>query len=261
MAETKVCRTCGQEKPISAFYVSRILKSSRRSYKPDCLSCEIAAGRTARFREKQRTTAARAAKAALLAQGKKVCAKCGKTKTVDEFFKSAKAKDGRQGRCRICVAEDRRERRARDPETARAKQRAEYYRNPDRCRSYTIRRYHGTLKFDLAYIEAARLRAGQHYKDKPFLHKASVHRRRLLITLSPSHFTAEDLAEIVRLQRGKCAICRKPMRGDVSADHIIAVSKGGSNARSNIQATHLRCNRSKKAKDPILHMRSLGFPL
>jgi 5-methylcytosine-specific restriction endonuclease McrA len=41
-----------------------------------------------------------------------------------------------------------------------------------------------------------------------------------------------------------CEICMKPLRADqkLSLDHIIPTSVGGSDHRSNLRVTHLRCN-------------------
>lgn len=63
--------------------------------------------------------------------------------------------------------------------------------------------------------------------------------------------TLEDIADIRRMQKDKCAICTKPLLGKGTIDHIIALSKGGSNFRRNIQLVHKICNCRKNAADPI----------
>jgi 5-methylcytosine-specific restriction endonuclease McrA len=73
--------------------------------------------------------------------------------------------------------------------------------------------------------------------------------------------TAEDIQDIHRLQKGKCAICRKKLGEKYDVDHVVPIAKGGSNARSNLQLTHPLCNQRKNRKDPLDHMRSLGFLL
>ena len=45
--------------------------------------------------------------------------------------------------------------------------------------------------------------------------------------------TAEDIQDIHRLQKGKCAICRKKLGDKYDVDHVIPIAKGGSNARTN----------------------------
>ncbi|WP_373418180.1 HNH endonuclease [Arthrobacter sp. BF1] len=43
-----------------------------------------------------------------------------------------------------------------------------------------------------------------------------------------------------------CGLCRKPVQeADLTADHIVPVSLGGSNELSNLQISHAKCNYSR----------------
>lgn len=70
--------------------------------------------------------------------------------------------------------------------------------------------------------------------------------------------TAEDIADIRRMQGDNCAICTKPLKGGGVKDHIKPLKLGGDNGRRNIQLLHRKCNGEKAAKDPLDHARSLG---
>ena len=72
--------------------------------------------------------------------------------------------------------------------------------------------------------------------------------------------TAADIADILRLQRKRCAepSCRKSLAAGYHVDHIMPLARGGSNDRRNLQALCPTCNLSKSAKDPIDFARSLG---
>lgn len=79
---------------------------------------------------------------------------------------------------------------------------------------------------------------------------------------SKEHFTRDDVALILRLQKRKCAYCRMKLLGsDYHVDHIRAVSKGGDNSRRNIQIACGDCNRRKAARDSLDFARSLGMLL
>lgn len=85
--------------------------------------------------------------------------------------------------------------------------------------------------------------------------------RRARKTGAGGKFTKEDIQEIIKMQRGKCAICRKKLKGKNHIDHIIPISKGGNSNRKNLQITHQKCNQLKGAKDPIDFMRERGMLL
>lgn len=71
--------------------------------------------------------------------------------------------------------------------------------------------------------------------------------------------TAADVLAIRRDQRGRCGYCRVRLGADFHVDHIIALSRGGSNARRNLQLLCAPCNISKRAADPIVFARRMGL--
>ncbi len=97
-----------------------------------------------------------------------------------------------------------------------------------------------------------------HYAANRPSYRARDRKRRSQQGASERHHTADDIAQIFLRQRRKCAICRCSIVGGYEADHITPISRGGSNAASNIQLLCTPCNRRKSARDPIAHMQSLG---
>lgn len=78
---------------------------------------------------------------------------------------------------------------------------------------------------------------------------------------SGDHYTTADVVSIMAKQRGKCAYCKCHIRLSYHIDHIIPLSKGGSNWPANIQLTCPQCNLRKHDHDPIDFARSLGMLL
>lgn len=70
--------------------------------------------------------------------------------------------------------------------------------------------------------------------------------------------TNEDISEILKLQKDRCAYCQKKINDTYHVDHIIALSRGGSNDRTNLQLTCGPCNQRKKDQDPLDFARSRG---
>lgn len=62
--------------------------------------------------------------------------------------------------------------------------------------------------------------------------------------------TNDDVAEIYDLQKGRCAYCNKKVRDDYHIDHVVPVSKGGTNNKDNICISCPTCNLKKHAKLP-----------
>lgn len=74
--------------------------------------------------------------------------------------------------------------------------------------------------------------------------------------------TAEDIRQIEKQQKNRCAYCKislKKVKRHV--DHIIPLARGGVGVRSNLQLLCQPCNNSKHARDPIDFAQSLGMLL
>jgi hypothetical protein len=67
--------------------------------------------------------------------------------------------------------------------------------------------------------------------------------------------------KLLRLQKGKCACCKKPLGSNYHMDHIFPLALGGLNVDDNIQLLRQRCNQQKSKKHPIDFMQERGFLL
>jgi 5-methylcytosine-specific restriction endonuclease McrA len=85
--------------------------------------------------------------------------------------------------------------------------------------------------------------------------------RRARQSAAEGSHTAADTLHRLELQGGKCACCTKKVGRKYHVDHIVPLSKGGSNWPKNLQILCPTCNARKKDKDPIDFMKSQGLLL
>lgn len=98
------------------------------------------------------------------------------------------------------------------------------------------------------------------FKENPLKARVLAVKRRSRIKKDES-FNDDDLKFIFKSQKGKCVCCNKSLKSGYHVDHIIPLSKGGSNCKKNIQLLYPTCNLQKHAKDPIEFMQERGFLL
>ncbi len=98
-------------------------------------------------------------------------------------------------------------------------------------------------------------------KNNPEKVKAWKINRRIREVSADGSFTGAELARLFDLQGGRCVYCQASLRKAKHADHIIPISKGGTNFISNIQLTCQRCNNKKYNKHPIEFAQTMGFLL
>lgn len=87
---------------------------------------------------------------------------------------------------------------------------------------------------------------------------ANARRREVRKKGAQGHYTGDEIKRLLQRQGNRCAYCRVSLARGYHADHIVPLSKGGSNWIRNIQLTCADCNHRKWAKDPIVWARQLG---
>lgn len=216
----------------------------------------------------------------------KRCSKCGVTKpaTLEYFHKRSDRKSGLTSECKICnhrktqlyyedhkeAVLDRISRYAKEhPELRRQIASRYYYNNQEkekaRAREYRARRpevvkaYNERFKsenpeYSKQYRErnADELRkTGREYYAN---HKQAAlirwRKRDALKKNAPGSHTQADIELQYRSQKGKCWHCGKSVGDDYHIDHLIPLSRGGSNAPENLVISCPKCNLSKHNKLP-----------
>lgn len=161
---------------------------------------------------------------------------------------------------RARIRSNERARYAKNPEKHKSKTRRQYWDNADLKRS-KHRLYHYEIYKNPDVRKKAAERTREWTKKNPEKAKVNHRNGKAKRKNIPGKHTAADIKEIARLQGYCCALCRQKLTGKHHVDHIIAVSRGGTNERRNLQLLCEPCNLAKGARDPIMHAQSLGFLL
>jgi len=152
------------------------------------------------------------------------------------------------------VAKSQKDYAERHPGRPAAACRSWYHRNKERQQERA-------LEYRNANIEQARAASRTYNKANPEKIAAIARTRRARAKSSGGVHTAEDVADIMKMQGGKCAYCRTRLGKKYHVDHVMPLALGGSNDRSNLQILCQPCNQSKSAKHPIVFAQSRGFLL
>lgn len=200
----------------------------------------------------------------------KICGICKTEKTLDQFSKCSRSRDGLQSKCKACASAHYQANRDhvcnrvakwrennKDHISAymvnyqiENKDRIKAYKanNKDRIASATAQ-YRASRKELIAKQRAAWKAAN------PEIHAAHSRNRRARLSSAEGRHTASDVLAIFERQRGLCASCNikllKSGANKYHVDHIIPLVRGGSNWPSNLQCLCPTCNLSKHAKDPV----------
>jgi 5-methylcytosine-specific restriction endonuclease McrA len=195
---------------------------------------------------------------------------------VSAFSPSKLFKDGYTSRCKPCRAAQERERRARlkaeNPDIYKSeehRQRTRSYRaaNREHVRDVARARYADNPEKQLAYDAAYRKRhpdrvkAKNHRPESVEARRDYMRRHPELPAIYTSNYRArkrnaggehtwQDVLEKMEAQGGLCQWCGRDYGPDYEVDHVVPVSRGGSNGAENIAVACFDCNRIKNAKIP-----------
>lgn len=109
--------------------------------------------------------------------------------------------------------------------------------------------------------ERARMANAAWLAANPNAWRTSRQNRRARTSASAGTLSRGLAERLLKLQRGRCACCRKPLGDDYHLDHIVPLALGGSNTDDNIQLLRSTCNQQKHAKHPVDFMQQRGFLL
>ena len=223
----KTCTKCKIEKPITEFYKDT---RSSKGIRSDCKACTLltvaaysAANKKQQLEQRSRYRAENRAR---------LSAKQAK------YYAENREIEG----------EKRKARYAEDKESILAKNAAYYLENLEKIRAARAKNYLENREEKLAKQAA-------YNAANPDKRSERDRNRRARNRNSAGKHTAADVRRIFECQRGLCANCKtilfKSGTKRYHVDHIIPLSRGGSNWPSNLQCLCPTCNMRKNAKDPI----------
>lgn len=205
----------------------------------------------------------------------KTCKKCGQTKpaTVEYFGRNKAMPDGLGFYCKECTNALSREWYAANKETRRVTAYSYRDNNPDRVKESRrkwvannkakIRAYRkATRTRRLAYLKEWRKTNAAHRKkyarawqkaNRARTRAASLRRRARVLNAEGS-YTADDVKAQYERQKGYCYYLRDGKKHKLGknyhVEHIIPLSRGGTNGPENIVLACAKCNLRKGAKLP-----------
>jgi 5-methylcytosine-specific restriction endonuclease McrA len=183
----------------------------------------------------------------------KICTKCKQEKAFECFYKDKSRKDGMKSECKDCVKEYQQSdhfkeihRRAnrRYNKTDNAKKSFAKYRKSEKGKVVRLKmnkRYFKTekgLETIRRYKKTDKFKAKQQRDNR----KSKVRRRTILKNLNEFH-TEQEWQECIKRYNNRCACCYG--REKLTRDHIIPLTKGGTDDITNIQPLCQPCNSSK----------------
>ena len=199
----------------------------------------------------------------------KTCKKCNIEKEITEFHKEKRGKYGVRSKCKKCAAEYKAQYCQANIERI-----AEYKKLYDQNNKDVIKQYQQSnreriseyqkqyRKSNSVQIAALKNRYSLTPKGKAIA-KADKHNRRAAKLNNGGKHTGAEILELFDLQSGKCPYCKaklhKTKRNSFHVDHVMPLSKGGSNNVSNIQLLCPRCNLSKHNKLPEEYAQRFGM--
>lgn len=202
----------------------------------------------------------------------KQCRKCGIVKPRADFSPHSQQSDRLHPRCKPCKAADQKAYRDRNVELVRARDRKRYAEGPDRReRAYAYRKanpeatkaadrksYYKNRESKRAALREWHKRHPEHSTEYSRKWRASNPERMRELALTTGHkrrarkakvggsFTAREFAALCDRYGNICLACGA--QENLTADHVIPLSCGGSNDISNIQPLCGPCNSRKHRK-------------
>jgi len=178
----------------------------------------------------------------IVSEGTRQCTKCGVEKPLTEFNLHPLGKDGRNSQCRTCKAAY-----SSQYDQERHEERQEYMRQYQEGHRDERTAYHRQHRQEHPEVHTA---ANKRYQENhPEVHRAAVRRRRARELNAEGEYTTEEFTALCEYMGWQCTYCGYKLTPETAhADHMIPLSRGGSDYLDNITPACKSCNSKKHDK-------------
>lgn len=188
----------------------------------------------------------------------KKCTNCGEVKPLEEFYKDKSKKDGRERRCKVCkkryyeanrekISEQKKQYREDNREKILEYQKQYYETNRERvierCKQYRQANSKKLLEWRRQYRQANR---------EAF--KLRDQKRRARKANAAGNCTPEQLQARFDYHGNRCVYCGS--EEDLTIEHLIPLSKGGTNWPANLAPACKSCNSRKNSHKTFVEFKA-----
>lgn len=236
---TKICNECGKELPATAEYFHQN-KSKKSGFSEYCKQCKAEKDRL--YREKNKDTISKRKKSVYKEKYETIKQRVARYfSTNKEKVYDYKRKWNKKNKNRK-LEYDRRY-REKNEETERIRKAKYVVENKEKVIQSQRKYREANKEKDRAYAKIWRAR-------NPEKVRARSERRRAAKRGAEGAHTAEDIKQQYARQGGRCHWCSRKVGKKFHVDHIVPLSRGGSNSPENLVISCPKCNLSKGAKLP-----------
>lgn len=195
----------------------------------------------------------------LFEQGLKVCCTCKRELLFNEFNKNKSCIDGLSRMCRSCTKQNGRKYYQDNREHMKERTRKWRKENPEKMKEYRLNNLDYFIDYNQKYRQDHKDYFKQYHKehDKEYLNsergrlvfKRTQHRRRAIEKSAKGSHTVDELQSMLVFFENKCAYTGETLEQDYHLDHVVPLSKNGTNYIWNIVPSNKSPNCSKGDRD------------